>query len=100
MRKAATTLRQSVEEKQAAAFGQAIYQLRMKAELSQEELAFRSQVGRSYLGVVERGQKEPCLGVIFRLAKALGVSLADIFTLTEHLYSAGPKRPVRNARVR
>jgi len=100
MRKAATTRRQSDEEKQAVAFGRAVYLLRIKASLSQEELAFRSSVGRSYVGVLERGEKEPCLGVMFRLAKALDVSLLDVFTLTEQLYKDGYKRAVRNARVR
>ncbi len=100
MRKAATTLRRSVEEKQAVAFGQAIYQFRMKAELSQEELAFRSNVGRSYIGVLERGKKEPCLGVMFRLAKALNANLVDLLGLTEQLYTEGVKTTPHNARVR
>jgi len=100
MRKAAITRRESEEERQAAAFGRAIYLLRIKAELSQEELAFRSDVGRSYVGVLERGEKEPCLGVMFRLAKALDVTLLDVFSLTEQLYKDGFKRVRRNARVR
>jgi len=100
MQKSASTRRRSEEEKQVAAFGHAIYLLRIKSSLSQEELAFRSDVGRSYVGVLERGEKEPCLGVIFRLAKALGISLLDVFTLTEQLYKDGYKRAPRNARVR
>ena|SRR6185437_6386638 len=100
MRKTATTGRQSEEEKQTAAFGRAIYELRIKAALSQEELAFRSDVGRSYVGVLERGEKEPCLGVMFRLAKALDVTLLEVFGLTDRLYREGFKRARRNARVR
>lgn len=100
MRKAATTRRKSKEEKQTAAFGRAIYTLRIKASLSQEELAFRSDVARSYVGVLERGEKEPCLGVIFRLAKALNVTLLDVFGLTEQLLKDGFKTISRNARVR
>lgn len=100
MRRAATTRRALVEGKQAAAFGQAIYQLRIRAALSQEELALRSGVGRSYVGVLERGEKEPCLGIMFRLAKALDTSLLDVCGLAEQLYKNGYKPASRNARVR
>jgi len=100
MRKAATVRQAANEGKQAAAFGRAVYLLRIKASLSQEELALESGVARSYIGVLERGEKEPCLGVIFRLAKALDASLLDIFGLTEQLYKDGFKPSSRNARVR
>jgi transcriptional regulator with XRE-family HTH domain len=100
MRKAVSTSRQTEEEKQAAGFGRAVYMLRIKADLSQEELAFRSGVGRSYVGVLERGEKEPCLGVMFRLSKALNVSLLDLVGLAEQLYKDGHKPTGRNARVR
>jgi transcriptional regulator with XRE-family HTH domain len=100
MRKPATTRRAVEEGKQTAAFGRAIYQLRIKAELSQEELALRSGVGRSYVGVLERGEKEPCLGVMYRLAKALDASLLDVCGLAEQLYKDGYKPARRNARVR
>jgi transcriptional regulator with XRE-family HTH domain len=100
MPKAATTKREMDVRKQAAAFGQAIYQLRIKAALSQEELAFRGRIGRNYISVLERGEKEPCLGVIFRLSKALNASMLDIFGLAEQLYKEGYKPVSRRARVR
>ena len=100
MRKAATTRRAMEEGKQTSAFGRAIYQLRIKAALSQEELAFQSEVGRSYVGVLERGEKEPCLGIMFRLAKALNVTVLDLVGLAEQIYKDGSKAPRRNARVR
>jgi XRE family transcriptional regulator, regulator of sulfur utilization len=100
MRKAATTRRGQDEGKQAVAFGRAVYLLRIKASLSQEELAFRSGIGRSYVGVLERGEKEPCLGVMYRLAKALNSSLLDVCGLAEQLYKEGYRPAPRNARVR
>jgi transcriptional regulator with XRE-family HTH domain len=100
MRKTATTKRELDGRKQSAAFGQAIYQLRIKAELSQEELAFRSNIGRNYISVLERGEKEPCLGIIFRLSKALNASMVDIFGLAEQLYKEGYKPASRRVRVR
>ena len=100
MRKAATTKQELDVRKQTAAFGQAIYQLRIKADLSQEELAFRSNIGSNYVGVLERGEKEPCLGVMLRLAKALNASLVEVCGLAEQLYKSGHKPTRRNARVR
>jgi len=100
MRKAATTKQEAEKRKQFAAFGQAVHQLRIKAELSQEELAFRSSIGRNYISVLERGEKEPCLWIIFRLSKALNTSMQDIFGLAEQLYKDGFKPVQRRARVR
>lgn len=96
----ATTKRESEERRQTAAFGRAVYQLRIKASISQEELAFRSGIGRSYISVLERGGKEPCLGVMFRLSRALKSSLQDIFALTEQHYKEADRPSARNPRVR
>ncbi len=98
MRKVAGTRRELEEGKQKVAFGRAVYLLRIKASLSQEELAFRSGIGRSYVGVLERGEKEPCLGVMYRLAKALNSSFSDICGLAEQLYKDGYKAAPQNAR--
>jgi transcriptional regulator with XRE-family HTH domain len=100
MRKTATTRREQEEGKQKVAFGRAVYLLRIKASLSQEELAFRSGLGRTYVGVLERGEKEPCLGVMYRIANALDASLLDICGMAEKLYKDGYKPAPRNARVR
>ena len=54
-------------------FGQVLQQLRHKRGLSQEELGFESNYHRTYISQLERGQKNPSLKAIFRLAKALGV---------------------------
>ena len=54
-------------------FGQVLQQLRHKRGLSQEKLGFESDYHRTYISQLERGQKNPSLKAIFRLAKALGV---------------------------
>ena len=54
-------------------FGQVLQKLRHKRGLSQEELGFESNYHRTYISQLERGQKNPSLKAIFRLAKALGV---------------------------
>jgi transcriptional regulator with XRE-family HTH domain len=85
---------------QAAAFGRAIYALRIERKLSQEELSFQSKIDRSYLGQLERGEKEPCLEVIFKIADALATPPSEIFRTIEHLRREKPLPVKRNPRVR
>ncbi len=54
-------------------FGRQVAELRRRAGLSQEALALESGLARSYLGGVERGQRNIALMNICRLAKALHV---------------------------
>lgn len=60
-------------------FGKRIKQLRKKKGLSQEDLAFKIGVDRSYMGFVERGERNPTLDKIAKIAKALKVSLSELF---------------------
>ena len=53
------------------ALGQTIADQRRKLDLSQEELAFRCKLHRTYISQIERGVKSPTLGVLFELAAAL-----------------------------
>lgn len=52
-------------------FGQRLSQLRRQRDWSQETLALESGIARSYLGGVERGQRNISLVNICRLAKTL-----------------------------
>ncbi len=45
---------------------------------SQEELAFRASIHRTYISQIERGLKSPSLSVIVRLAQALNISPAEL----------------------
>jgi len=60
-------------------FGERVRQLRLAKGLSQEELAFRSSVHRTYLGGIERGKRNPSLKNIAAIAKALDVTLSELF---------------------
>jgi XRE family transcriptional regulator, regulator of sulfur utilization len=56
----------------AKAFGEVVRELRTAQGVAQEQLALRAEVDRSYLGRLERGEKQPSLDILFRLASALG----------------------------
>jgi len=60
-------------------FGFVIRTLREARELTQEELAERSQIHRTYLSDIERGSRNVALINIERLAKSLSISLAELF---------------------
>ena len=51
--------------------------------MSQEELAYRAGVHRTYVSMVERGEGNPSLGVIEALAGALNTSVTSLFQEAE-----------------
>jgi transcriptional regulator with XRE-family HTH domain len=51
----------------------------LRGDSTQEEIAERALVAREYLSKVEGGHRNPSLDVLARLAKALGVTLGDLF---------------------
>lgn len=59
--------------------GQRVRALRRAQRVSQEELASRAGVHRTYLGGVERGERNPSLRNITRIAQALGVGPGELF---------------------
>lgn len=60
-------------------FGKRVRVLRRAKGLSQEELAFRAGVHRTYLGGIERGERNPSLKNIAAIAKALDTQLPELF---------------------
>lgn len=60
------------------AFGARVRQARTAIDLSQEALALRAGLDRSYVGQVERGERNVMLDNIYRLARALGVRPGDL----------------------
>ncbi|MBU0978292.1 MAG: helix-turn-helix transcriptional regulator [Patescibacteria group bacterium] len=60
-------------------FGKRLRVLRKSAQLSQEDLGFKANIHRTYIGAVERGEQNVSLDNIYRLAKALKVELKELF---------------------
>lgn len=63
-------------------FGNRVRELRKLKNLSQEELAFRADVHRTYIGMIERAEKNITLLNIEKIANALDVSINDLFNET------------------
>jgi transcriptional regulator with XRE-family HTH domain len=63
--------------------GQRIKELRKELELSQESLAYKADVDRTYVTDVENGRRNISVEVLERLIKALEVSFTDFFNSKE-----------------
>jgi transcriptional regulator with XRE-family HTH domain len=60
-------------------FGKQVKKLRLEKEMSQEELAEKLNIHRTYMSFIERGQRSPSLVLIFKISRALGVKLPELF---------------------
>jgi transcriptional regulator with XRE-family HTH domain len=68
-----------------AAFGRAVREQRDAAGISQEELAHRSGMHRTYIGGIERGERNLSYTNLLRLARALGVRPSVLLSRAEDL---------------
>jgi transcriptional regulator with XRE-family HTH domain len=53
--------------------------IREKRGLSQEKVAFEAGLNRAYIGYIERGERNPSVQTIVKIANALKVELQEIF---------------------
>ena len=60
-------------------FGQKVRSQRMKLGISQEELASRANVHRTYIGMIERAEKNITLENIEKICKALDLTVSKFF---------------------
>ena len=59
-------------------FGQGVKALRLKKKLSQAALAEMSGFDRNYIGMIERGERNPSLKNLKKYADVLGLSLSEL----------------------
>jgi len=78
-----------------AIFGWNVRQIRQARGLTQEALAFESEIDLTYLGGIERGRRNPSLLVMARIAEALAAELPELLS-SGHL--AKKVRPATKAR--
>lgn len=72
----------------AAAFGTAVRAARTRRGIAQEALAHLSKIERSHVGKIERGEHMPTLAVVLKIARALGMSGAELIAAAEALLPA------------
>lgn len=66
-------------------FGLILKKNRINMKLSQEELAHRSNLDRTYISLLERGQRKPTLNTIFVLSASLEIKPHDFIKEVELL---------------
>lgn len=64
-------------------FGQEVKRLRSSCGISQEELSFLANIHTSHVSKLERGVTSPTLGVIMKIAKALGMTGSELLRVVE-----------------
>lgn len=76
-----------VQTAQVQTLGSRINAARQAAGISAAELARRAKISRMYVGQLERDQREPTVGIIAKIAHALGVDPCVL------AFGADPERP-------
>lgn len=64
-------------------FGRVLRELRKKAGLTQEQLGFEAELERNYISMLERGERQPTLTTLMKLAAPLGCKASHLVTLVE-----------------
>jgi transcriptional regulator with XRE-family HTH domain len=66
-------------------FGSVVRQLRESHSLSQEQLAERADLNRSYIGEIERGSAMPSLATLIKLSSALEITPSSLLARYEQV---------------
>jgi transcriptional regulator with XRE-family HTH domain len=61
--------------------GKRIKYLREQSELSQEKLALKAGLNRAYIGYIERGERNPSITTLAKIADVLEVEIKELFEL-------------------
>lgn len=69
------------------AFGIVLHRHRTNLQLSQEEVAFQSGLDRTYISLLERGQRRPTINTLFSLAGTLKVRPTQLIEEVEKCLS-------------
>jgi XRE family transcriptional regulator, regulator of sulfur utilization len=84
------------------AFGQTVRSIRESMGIAQEAMALQAEIDRSYFGAIERGEGQPSLDLVFRIAAALEVQpetlvrrVKTTYVETAHAKTVRKKRRVR-----
>lgn len=81
-------LKNKIKDQTQKLFGELIAELRKKADLTQEDLAYNSGIDRSFMSKLERGENSISLQTLLRLSKALNMAPSKILARFEKLLKA------------
>ena len=73
--------------------GKRIKELRMEKGLSQEDLALKSNLDRTYITYVENAKKNVTIETLYKITQALDVTLSEFFAMEEPTSFVTPKEP-------
>ena len=73
--------------KEQECFGSVVRSHRLALDLSQEELAARAGLHRTYIGSIERGERNVSLQNIYVIARALGTTAGELLAQADELMS-------------
>jgi len=71
------------KEKFLKQFGKRVAEVRRERNLTQEELADLVNVHRTYIGFIEQGKRNAVVANVYKISKALNISLKDLFSTFE-----------------
>ncbi len=63
--------------------GNELRKARMRAGLTQEELAFRADVDRTYISMLENDKKSPTVDMLLRICKPFGITASQLLAKVE-----------------
>lgn len=63
--------------------GDELRKARIASGLTQEELAFRAEISRNYVSLLELGDKSPTVQTLLRICRALGIKASTIIARVE-----------------
>ncbi len=67
------------------AFGKVLRAVRKEVGLTQEQLAHAAEIDRTFVSLIERGERQPTVRVLFKLATALRSTPVRLIELTQEL---------------
>ncbi len=70
--------------------GLVIWRFRKRKRISQEVLSGLADLGRTHLSAIERGERKPTLETLYKISRALGVSMSEIVAEIESELGKGP----------
>ena len=67
-------------------FGEVVVEVRKQKKVSQEQLALRAEIDRTFMSKIERGKNQPSLDTIFAISQALDIAPSTLLALVEEKF--------------